>query len=170
MCETIEPCAATTCRYNPDPGESYPYRGLPGIQPQCFILREENLRNQDRMLNVFQYLKERFTGNASIFSTASDSLARKGMELNDFMDGRFNDAGKGFLVAGSILIMAGSILIMWILIIAYLSLFSFSSRVRAPAHLGASVQPAQVWLSVRLLRHRHGPVQKERRQLALRHH
>lgn len=43
--------------------------------------------------------QDRFTGNASVFSSASDSLVRKGVQLNDFLDSSFNDASRGFLVA-----------------------------------------------------------------------
>lgn len=73
---------------------------MPGIQPECFILRDRNLKRQDSMLNVYQYLKERFAGKLSIFSPASDSLIRKGTELHDFMDGSFNDGARGLLIAG----------------------------------------------------------------------
>ena len=34
-----------------------------------------------------------------MFSSASDSLVRKGVQLNDFLDNSFNDATRGFLVA-----------------------------------------------------------------------
>ena len=34
-----------------------------------------------------------------MFSSASDSLVRKGVQLNDFLDSSFNNASRGFLVA-----------------------------------------------------------------------
>jgi hypothetical protein len=47
-------------------------------------------------LQIFK--QDRFAGNASVFSAASDSLLRRGLELNDFMDSSFNGAQKGFLI------------------------------------------------------------------------
>lgn len=52
-----------------------------------------------RILTSTNNKQERFTGNASVFSSTSDSLLRKGLELNDFLDGSYNSVDRGFLVA-----------------------------------------------------------------------
>ncbi len=93
---------ANASRYNPPPGKSYPDKGRPGIEPECFDFHEKNLfylSGSSYMLNVFEYLSDRFRGNSSIMSTASDSMVRKGVQLTDFFNSEYNDASKGLLMA-----------------------------------------------------------------------
>ena len=91
---------ANVSRY--DSKNSFPELGRPGIQPECFVFREKDLASfsgPSYMVNVFTYLRDRFYGNASIFSPKSDSMARRGLQLTDFFDNTFNDGSKGLLVA-----------------------------------------------------------------------
>ena len=93
---------ANASRYDPPPGKSYPDKGRPGIQPECFVFREQDLTylsGASYMLNVFQYLSDRFTGNASVFSKSSDSMVHKGLQLADFFSSEYNDAVQGLLIA-----------------------------------------------------------------------
>lgn len=93
---------ANVSRYDPEPGKSFPELGRPGIQPECFVFREKDLfplSGPSYMMNVFEYLQERFYGNESIFSPQSDSMIRRGLQFTDFFDNAFNDGSKGLLVA-----------------------------------------------------------------------
>lgn len=58
-----------------------------------------SLSGPSYMVNAFQYISNRFSGNASIFLQSSDSMVRRGLQLTDFFDPAFNHEDMGLLAA-----------------------------------------------------------------------
>lgn len=87
-------------RYNLRGGTaSMPSLGQPGMDPACYTFRERDLvslSGPSYMLNVFQYLSDRFLGVDGV----TEPVMRTGMQLNDFFsDSSFNHMDLGLLAA-----------------------------------------------------------------------
>lgn len=98
-----------------DPRVSEPGYGKPGIQPECFILREQDLASlsgSSELKPVMEYIKERLEGEGAVLqpvpggggggfsllvSEGRGSLLLEGIEAADFFDSRFNSNTQGLL-------------------------------------------------------------------------
>jgi hypothetical protein len=95
---------ANYTRYKPS-SRSFPDLGTPGIQPECFQFRERDLARfsgPSSMVAVFSYLTNRLNGRGpgpSVLSKTSTSMIRKGVQVNDFLESRYNHKDRGFLAA-----------------------------------------------------------------------
>lgn len=96
-----------------DPKVSDPAYGKPGIQPECFILRDRDLVSlggSSELKPVMEYIRERLEGEGSVtkpapsgvgfsifVSEGKGSLMIEGIEPVDFFDGTYNSNTDGLL-------------------------------------------------------------------------